>query len=222
MDILTAENLLFMLRSAGLSLVIASISLVFGTILGVIGAAGRISRNKFFRGIATVYVEIIRGTPMLLQILFFYLGIPSLMRAITGTPINPSVYVIGVVAISINSGAYSTELIRSAIQAVDKGQWEASKSLGLSYGKMMRFIILPQAFKRIIPPLVSEFITLIKDSSLLSTIGVVELLQSAKVLGANNYDFATPLMVASVFYLVMTLTISFFSKKLERKMALSD
>lgn len=222
MDILTAENLLFMLRSAGLSLVIASISLVFGTVLGIIGAAGRISRNKVLRGIATVYVEVIRGTPMLLQILFFYLGIPSLMRAITGTPINPSVYVIGVVAISINSGAYSTELIRSAIQAVDKGQWEASKSLGLSYGKMMRFVILPQAFKRIIPPLVSEFITLIKDSSLLSTIGVVELLQSAKVLGANYYDYVSPLLVASVFYLTMTLTISFFSKKLERKMALSD
>ena len=159
---------------------------------------------------------------MMLQILFFYLGVPAIMRAITGTPINPSVYLIGIVAISINSGAYSTELIRSAIQAVDRGQWEASKSLGLSYGKMMRYIILPQAFKRIVPPLVSEFITLIKDSSLLSTIGVVELLQSAKVLGARFYNYVIPLLLASVVYLAMTLTISHFSKRLERRLAESD
>lgn len=110
------------------------------------------------------------------------------MRSITGNPFNPSVYLIGVVALSINSGAYTTELIRSAIQAVDAGQWEASRTLGLGYRQMMRFIILPQAFKRIIPPLVSEFITLIKDSSLLSTIGVVELLQSAKTIGTYTYN----------------------------------
>ncbi|MBC3517299.1 amino acid ABC transporter permease [Neobittarella massiliensis] len=220
--IVTAENLIFMLKAAGLSVVIATASLLFGTILGVLGAAAKISKSKLLRGIATVYVEVIRGTPMMLQILFFYLGVPAIMRAITGTPINPSVYLIGIVAISINSGAYSTELIRSAIQAVDRGQWEASKSLGLSYGKMMRYIILPQAFKRIVPPLVSEFITLIKDSSLLSTIGVVELLQSAKVLGARFYNYVIPLLLASVVYLAMTLTISHFSKRLERRLAESD
>lgn len=220
--IVTAENLIFMLKAAGLSVVIATASLLLGTILGVLGAAAKISKSKLLRGIATVYVEVIRGTPMMLQILFFYLGVPAIMRAITGTPINPSVYLIGIVAISINSGAYSTELIRSAIQAVDRGQWEASKSLGLSYGKMMRYIILPQAFKRIVPPLVSEFITLIKDSSLLSTIGVVELLQSAKVLGARFYNYVIPLLLASVVYLAMTLTISHFSKRLERRLAESD
>ena len=220
--IVTAENLIFMLKAASLSVVIATASLLFGTILGVLGAAAKISKSKLLRGIATVYVEVIRGTPMMLQILFFYLGVPAIMRAITGTPINPSVYLIGIVAISINSGAYSTELIRSAIQAVDRGQWEASKSLGLSYGKMMRYIILPQAFKRIVPPLVSEFITLIKDSSLLSTIGVVELLQSAKVLGARFYNYVIPLLLASVVYLAMTLTISHFSKRLERRLAESD
>lgn len=218
----TPVNVTFMLKAAGISVAIAVAALFFGTVLGVLGAAGRISKNKLVHGLATLYVEVIRGTPMMLQILFFYLGVPAIVRAVTGSPWNPSVYLIGIVAMSINSGAYSTELIRSAIQAVDQGQWEASETLGLSYGKMMRFIILPQAFKRIIPPLVSEFITLIKDSSLLSTIGVVELLQSAKTLGANYYNYVVPLLMASVVYLILTLTISRFSQKLEERMALSD
>ena len=219
---LTAENITFLLRSAGISIGIAAAALVCGLVLGVLGAAGRISRNKITHGIATVYVEVIRGTPMMLQILFFYLGVPSIVRAITGEPFNPSVYVIGVVALAINSGAYTSELIRSAIQAVDKGQWEASETLGLGYIQMMRYIILPQAFKRIIPPMVSEFITLIKDSSLLSTIGVVELLQAAKTIGTRTYNYVPPLLMASVIYLALTLTISRFSKRLEERMALSD
>ena len=206
---LTAENITFLLRSAGISIGIAAAALVCGLVLGVLGAAGRISRNKITHSIATVYVEVIRGTPMMLQILFFYLGVPSIVRAITGEPFNPSVYVIGVVAMAINSGAYTSELIRSAIQAVDKGQWEASETLGLGY-------------IRIIPPMVSEFITLIKDSSLLSTIGVVELLQAAKTIGTRTYNYVPPLLMASVIYLALTLTISRFSKRLEERMALSD
>ena len=219
---LTMDNILFMLRAAGVSVGIAALALTLGLCLGILGAAGRISKNKLAHGLATFYVETIRGTPMMLQILFFYLGVPSIVRSITGTPFNPSVYLSGIVALSINSGAYTTELIRSAIQAVDNGQWEASRTLGLGYGQMMRFIILPQAFKRIIPPLVSEFITLIKDSSLLSTIGVVELLQSAKTIGTYTYNYVPPLLMASVVYLVLTLTISRFSSKLEERMALSD
>ena len=219
---LTPDNITFMLQAAGVSVVIAALALTFGLCLGILGAAGRISKNKVAHGIATFYVETIRGTPMMLQILFFYLGVPSIVRSITGTPFNPSVYLIGVVALSINSGAYTTELIRSAIQAVDAGQWEASRTLGLGYRQMMRFIILPQAFKRIIPPLVSEFITLIKDSSLLSTIGVVELLQSAKTIGTYTYNYVPPLLMASVVYLTLTLTISRFSSKLEERMALTQ
>lgn len=147
---LTPDNITFMLQAAVVSVVIAALALTFGLCLGILGAAGRISKNKVAHGIATFYVETIRGTPMMLQILFFYLGVPSIVRSITGNPFNPSVYLIGVVALSINSGAYTTELIRSAIQAVDAGQWEASRTLGLGYRQMMRFIILPQAFKRII------------------------------------------------------------------------
>ena len=109
---LTPDNITFMLQAAVVSVVIAALALTFGLCLGILGAAGRISKNKVAHGIATFYVETIRGTPMMLQILFFYLGVPSIVRSITGNPFNPSVYLIGVVALSINSGAYTTELIR--------------------------------------------------------------------------------------------------------------
>lgn len=220
--IVTVDNLLFMLKAAGVSITLAVVCLFFGTVIGILGAMCKISENKLLRGIATVYVEIIRGTPMLLQLLMFFLGFPTLVRMITGSAFSPNPYIIGAIAISINSGAYSTELIRSGIQSIDKGQWEAGKSLGMSHGMIMRKIILPQSFKRIIPPLVSEFITLIKDSSLVSNIGCIELLKSSQILGARYYNYLIPLVLASIVYLTLTLTISHFANKLERRLAISD
>ena len=113
-------------------------------------------------------------------------------------------------------------MIRSAIQSIDKGQWEASKTIGLNYFQTMRYVILPQALKRILPPFVNEFIVLIKDSAMLSTIGAVELLQTATIIGGNYYNYLIPLSLAAVMYLVMTLTISAFARKLERRLAESD
>ena len=161
-------------------------------------------------------------TPMLLQILFFYLGVPVLYQRITGTRMSADPYLVGLLSLSFNSGAYQTELIRSGIQGVDKGQWEACETLGISYGTMMKEIILPQAFRHIIPPLVSEFITLIKDSSLISNIGALELLYRAQVLGKKYYDYLDPLILAGVLYLIMTVITSYFSKKLERRLAVSE
>ena len=123
---------------------------------------------------------------------------------------------------SMNSGAYQAEYIRGGINGVDKGQWEASAALGLSRWQMMKFVILPQAFKLIVPTVVSEFVTLIKDSSLISTIGASELLFAASQLGNENYDYMSAYTLAAVFYLIMTLTISYLDKKLERKLASSD
>ena len=159
---------------------------------------------------------------MLLQILFFYLIMPTLITLITGNAFRVNKFVVGTIAIGINSGAYSTELIRSGIIGIDAGQWEASMSLNLSHWDMMRYVILPQAFKQVVPPMVSEYITLIKDSSLLSTIGAVELLYSAQIMGANYYNYLFPLMMADVFYLVMTFVISSIAKKVERRLAESD
>ncbi len=220
--IVTPESWAALFNGALISLLVATSTLVFGTIIGVVGAAAKLSDNKFLQALANIYVQFIRGTPMLLQILFFYLAGPTIWKSIFGVMITPNPILVGIIAMSINSGAYSTELIRSAVQSIDKGQWEASKALGLSYTQMMRFVILPQSFKRILPPFISEYVTLIKDSSLLSTIGAIELLRSAQVIGSRYYNYIVPLCMASVMYLVMTMIITFFANKLERKLRESD
>ena len=221
-DIFTTENLLFMLRGAGVSLMLALGAVAIGCVIGILFAAAKLSGSKVLRFIGNVYVEIFRGTPMLLQVLFFYLGVPVLYQRITGTRMSADPYLVGLIALSCNSGAYQTELIRSGIQSVDKGQWEAGETLGIPYPVMMKEIILPQAFKLIIPPLVSEFITLIKDSSLISNIGALELLYSAQVLGKRYYDYLDPLILAGIMYLCMTVVTSYLSKKVERRIAQSD
>lgn len=221
-DILTSENLLFMLKGAGYSLLLALGGISIGCLIGTLMAGAKMSKNPFLRVLANVYIELFRGTPMLLQVLFFFLGVPVLYQRITGTRMSADPYIVGLVALSCNSGAYQAELIRSGIQAVDKGQWEACETLGISHRVMMTKIILPQAFKNIIPPLVSEFIMLIKDSSLISNIGALELLYSAQVLGKRYFDYLDPLLVAGAMYLVMTIFVSWLSKKIERRLAVSD
>ena len=221
-EVLTSENLIFLLKGAGLSLAMAVLSLLIGLVLGTLGASAKISKNRILRCIGNVYVEIIRGTPMLLQILILFAVVPLIYMEITGERLVMNVFLIGVIAMGINSGAYVTELIRSGINGVDKGQWEACETLGLTRGQTMKLVILPQAFIRIVPPLVSEFVTLIKDSSLVSTIGVVELLKSAQVLGGNYADLMSPLIIAGVMYLIMTLSIAYLARHLERRLAESD
>lgn len=220
--ILTWENCWFLIQGAGISLGLAFGALLIGMVIGVILAAGKLSKVKIFNWLSSIYVEIFRGTPMLLQIMFFYLGVPVLIRMMTGVRIRADVYVVALTALSLNSGAYQCELIRSGIQGVDKGQWEACETLGISYWTMMFQVILPQAFKRIIPPLVSEFITLIKDSSLASCIGTTELMYNAQVLGAQYYNYLVPLIMAAVLYLCMTLVVSWLARILERRLAVSD
>ena len=207
--IFTPENILYLAKGAVISLIIAALSLLFGIILGIIGASAK--RSKFFiiRMLGNIYVEVIRGTPMLLQILLLFSVVPSIYTAITGDVLRMNTYLIGVIAMSINSGAYSTELIRSGINGVDKGQWEACETLGLTHWQTMKLVILPQAFKRIVPPMISEFITLIKDSSLISCIGAVELLKGAQVIGAEYFDVMSPYCLAAVFYLIMTNNLFF-------------
>ncbi len=220
--IFTAENLLYMLKGAGFSLLIAVCALIGGSVLGLLAATLKMSKHKLPKIIANIYVEVIRGTPMMLQILMLYLCGPVVTKALFGYVYTPNPLVIGTIAVAINSGAYTSELFRSAIQAVDKGQWEAARTIGLSYRQTMQEVILPQAFKRILPPYINEFIVLIKDSSLLASIGTIELLHSAEVLGARYYNYLAPLLCATVMYLIMTLTISYFARKLERRLAESD
>ena len=221
-EVFTLANILYLAKGALLSIGIAALSLLFGLILGTLGATGKRSKHALPRDIANVYVTIIRGTPLVLQILIIFSVIPSMYTAITGKILRIDPLLIGVLAMSINSGAYQTELIRSGVNAVDKGQWEACETLGLSNWKTLKLVILPQAFKRIVPPLISEFITLIKDSSLISCIGAVELLKGAQNIGAQYFDVMSPYMLAAIFYLVMTCVVSMIGMKVEKRLSVSD
>ena len=221
-EVFTLANILYLAKGALLSIGIAALSLLFGLILGTLGATGKRSKHALPRDIANVYVTIIRGTPLLLQILIIFSVIPSMYTAMTGKSLRIDPLLIGVLAMSINSGAYQTELIRSGVNAVDKGQWEACETLGLSNWKTLKLVILPQAFKRIVPPLISEFITLIKDSSLISCIGAVELLKGAQIIGAQYFDVMSPYMLAAIFYLVMTCVVSMIGMKVEKRLSVSD
>ena len=220
--VFTPENILFTAKGALMALVIAAVALTCGLILGTIGATCRNSKNIVLKTIANLYVTIIRGTPLLLQILMIFSVIPSIYTAFTGKVLRIDPILIGMIALSINSGAYQTELIRSGINGVDKGQWEACETLGLSSWKKMKLVILPQAFKRIVPPLISEFITLIKDSSLISCIGAVELLKSAQILGSEYFEVMSPYLLAAIFYLLMTIVVSMIGAKIEKRLAVSD
>ena len=221
-EVFTLANILYLAKGALLSVGIAALSLLFGLILGTLGATGKRSKHGIPRGIDNVFVTIIRGTPLLLQILIIFSVIPSMYTAMTGKILRIDPILIGVIAMSINSGAYQTELIRSGVNAVDKGQWEACETLGLSNWKTLKLVILPQAFKRIVPPLISEFITLIKDSSLISCIGAVELLKGAQIIGAQYFDVMSPYMLAAIFYLVMTCVVSMIGAKVEKRLSVSD
>lgn len=222
MGVFTFENLIYLLQGAFFSLLVAFGAIVIGIILGTILAAMRIGKNKVLNTIAYLYIQFIRGTPMLLQILFLFLGFPAIYTSIVGGRITMDPVVVGIIAIGMNSGAYSAELIRSGIESIDKGQWEAAKSLGLNYKQTMQFIILPQTFRRLIPPFVSEFIMLIKDSSLIFAIGGLELLGRSKVISSQTYDYIWPLVFAAVIYLIMTGVVAYFSNKLERRYADND
>ena len=222
LKIFTPENLMFMFEGVKISLLVAVFGLVIGTVMGTLAASCRISRSKILKAIGRIYVDVIRGTPMLLQLSFFYLGLPMVYQMITGKYLSVDALMIGIAAIGINSGAYVCELIRGAINSIDKGQWEAGMSLGLNHKQILMKIILPQSFKRIIPPLANEFIVLIKDSSLISTIGVYDLMKTSNILGGKYYNYFYPMIFAGLVYLVLTLLISQVTSKIEKRMAESD
>ncbi len=221
-EILSSKNILFLLEGAKISLFVAFFSLVLGLIIGTVAASFKLSRQRFLQIISQIYIEVIRGTPMLLQLTFMRFAVPAIYQQITKVNLRMNPLTLGIIAIGINSGAYIAELIRGAINAVDKGQWEASQSLNLNYTQTMRLVILPQAFKYLIPSLTSELIMLVKDSSLISAIGAVELMHKAKIVGVNYYDYTTPLLAAGVIYLLITLTISKLALKLEKRMLAND
>lgn len=198
-----------LLKGAVLSLAIAvlaaAIGLIFGTILGILES----QKHPLISKIISVYVTIIRGTPMLVQIVFLSILAPTL-----GIPYT--LFSVAVTAIGLNSSAYISQIVRSGIASVSSGQIEAAYTLGIPSNDIMRYIILPQAIRIVLPALGNEMITLVKDSSLASIIGVTELYQQATLMKAATYDALTAYMAAAGLYLLMTSTLSFFVHKLEK------
>ncbi|AVK60589.1 ABC transporter permease [Lactobacillus sp. CBA3605] len=196
------------------TLIITVCSVFFGFIIGIVLALARMAKGGVFktilRWIATAYVEFIRGTPMMVQVMFVYFGL--------GLFVNLPALTSGIIAISLNSGAYVAEYIRGGINSVDVGQTEAARSLGMSNGRTMRYVILPQALKNIWPSLGNEFITLIKDSSIVSIIGVTELIYQSNIVRSDTYRGVAPIVVIMVLYFILTFTASRILNYFERRM----
>ena len=187
--------------------------LSLGFVLGAAAGLMKLSRNFAVRKIAGVYVETIRGTPMLVQAMFLYFGVPMAL----GMRIPP--LVAGIIVIAVNSGAYIAEIVRGAVQSINVGQMEAGRSIGLTHAQTMRYIIWPQAFRRMIPPLGNQFIISLKDTSLLAVIGVGELLRTGQEIVAVNFRAFEVYLTVGLVYLCMTMTIAVALRRVEKHLA---
>ncbi len=192
-------------------------AVAIGTIIGLFVSLCRIASFKPAAWMAKGYVDFFRGTPLLVQIFLIHYGFPQLF----GMNAFPA-YLSGIIALSLNSGAYIAEIFRAGIQSIHRGQMEAARSLGMNYAQAMFYIILPQAFKRCIPPLGNEFIAMLKDSSLVSVIALQELMMSGRIMQGRSYRPFETWVTVAMLYLVMTLTISQFVSYLERVFGKDD
>ena len=210
------NSLPLLLAGAGVTIEITAIAVGLGFVFGLITSVCRLSGVKILNILAVCYVNIIRGTPLLVQIFLIYFALPMII----GERINP--FVAAVAACAVYSGAYVAEIFRAGIQSVDKGQMEAGRSLGLSWMQTMRYIILPQAFKHVIPPLGNEFISMTKETSLVSVIGFEELTRRGQLIIAKTYGSFEIWLTVAFIYLVMTFTIAQLVSYLERRFATDD
>lgn len=208
---LMVRSVPLLLAGAAITVEITAMSVALGLFIGCMVGIARLCTIKPLRVLAGIYVDFIRGTPLLVQIFLVYFALPG----ITGSRVDP--YFAAISACSINSGAYIAEIFRGGIQSIDKGQMEAGRSLGMSWAQTMRYVIMPQAFKRIIPPLGNEFIAMLKDSSLVSVIGFEELTRRGQLIIARTYASFEIWMAVAIIYLIMTFAVSRLVNVLERR-----
>jgi polar amino acid transport system permease protein len=200
-----------LIAGACITVEITALTVFFGMIIGICVSLIRMSDFKILRWMGNVYVDFIRGTPLLIQIFLVYFALPSIIGH------RVDAYFAAISACSINSGAYMAEVFRGGIQSIDVGQMEAGRSLGMTWWQTMRYVILPQAFKRIIPPLGNEFIAMLKDSSLVSVIGFEELTRRGQLIIARTYASFEIWMAVAIIYLILTFTVARLTGLLERK-----
>lgn len=203
----------FIVRGIGLTIWLSILAIVLSVVLAIAGALGRLSKSPPAYALATFYVSLIRGTPLLLQIFFFFLALPQLGIILSGLTA-------GVLALGINYGAYNTEIVRAGIQSVGVGQREAALALGMTQSQIMRRVVLPQALRLTIPPLGNQFIAMLKDTSLVATTGFVwELLWRAQKVGRSNFRSLEALLIAAVFYWIITILFSAVQDRIEARVA---
>ena len=214
---LLQNNYKQLLSGLGITLALALLSFAIAMIIGIIFGMFSVSPVKALRIISEVFVDVIRGIPLMILAAFIFWGIPNLIESMTGhqNPIND--FVAGTIALSLNAGAYIAEIVRGGIQAVPAGQMEASRSLGISYSKTMRKIILPQATKIMLPNFVNQFVIALKDTTIVSAIGLVELFQTGKIIIARNYQSFKMYAILAVFYLIIITLLTRLAKRLEKR-----
>ncbi|MDP4144588.1 MAG: amino acid ABC transporter permease [Bacillota bacterium] len=208
------QRLPVLLKGSEMTIELTVLTIIFGSLLGVLLALLKISKNKVISNIATFYIWIFRGTPLLLQIFFIYYALPMTIPSLTLTPFTGAT-----IALSLNCGAYMAEIIRGGIVSIDKGQFEACKALGFTYGQTMFKVVLPQTFRVIIPPVGNQFISMLKDTSLVSTIAMVELMRTAQEIYAATFKPTEIFATTAVLYLLMTTVFSTVFNSIEKKLS---
>lgn len=216
---LMGESFVPLLKGTVITLELTAAGVAIGIIIGLFMALMRLSGSRILRGMAIVYIDFFRGTPLLVQILMVYFALPQLLRF--QVPDNYPIMA-GMLALGLNSGAYVAEIFRAGIQSIDRGQGEAARSLGMTQTQAMRHVILPQAVKRVIPPLGNEFIALLKDSSLVSIIALQDLMYTGKLIVSRTYQPFVIYFEVALFYLAMTLILSRLVNYSERRLGKSD
>ena len=206
-----------LLRAMGQTLLLTLLSLVFAMIIGMIFALMNVGRNRVFNFIGTVYVDAVRGVPLIVLAYFIYFGVPAGIQALGIQGFRLPALQAGTIALSMNCGAYMAEIIRAGIQSVDKGQMEASRSLGLSYGRSMRLVVLPQAIRTMIPSIINQFIITLKDTSILSVIGFPELTNTGKTIMGNTFKNLQTWAIVGIMYMIVIITLSKVAKRMERR-----
>lgn len=212
---LLIESMPYLIKGAGMTLKISGLTLIIGITLGTLVGLGRTAGMRLLNGALGVYVDVVRGTPLYTQLLLVVFGVPQALD------IQLDEFTAAVITFGINSAAYVSEIVRAGIQSVDKGQMEAARSLGMSRARAMRHVILPQAFRRIIPPLVNEGITIVKESSLVGTVALVELTRVATLISSRTFKPFTAYVGAALVYLVMTTILARLASRLERRLLAS-
>lgn len=206
-----------LLAALGKTLLLTLLSLFFAMIIGMIFSLMNVGKNRFLNLVGTVYVDAVRGVPLIVLAYFIYFGIPAGIKMMGIQDFRLGALQAGTIALAMNCGAYMAEIIRAGIESVDIGQMEASRSLGLTYSKSMRLVVLPQAIRTMIPSIINQFIITLKDTSILSVIGFPELTNMGKTISGNTFKSLETWAIVGVMYMIVIITLSKVAKKVERK-----